>query len=126
MQKAILTLSNGSWLEGELIGAPLISSGELVFTTGMVGYNEAITDPSFFGQILTFSYPLIGNYGIPHIPKQFEEKFMPEIKKNQLSPEKLNEELSSKLFGGDVNGTVRAIIKKVTEPSFFIINISMN
>ncbi|MBN1115127.1 MAG: glutamine-hydrolyzing carbamoyl-phosphate synthase small subunit [Oligoflexia bacterium] len=69
-RKAVLTLSNGSWLEGELIGAPLISSGELVFTTGMVGYNEAITDPSFFGQILTFSYPLIGNYGVPLIGKE--------------------------------------------------------
>jgi carbamoyl-phosphate synthase small subunit len=51
--------------EGTLMGAPLISSGELVFTTGMVGYSEAITDPSYFGQILVFTYPLVGNYGIP-------------------------------------------------------------
>ena len=64
-RKAVLTLSNGSWLEGKLIGAPLVSSGELVFTTAMVGYNETLSDPSFFGQILIFSYPLIGNYGVP-------------------------------------------------------------
>lgn len=51
--------------EGYLIGASKISSGELVFSTGMVGYSESITDPSYFGQILVFTYPLIGNYGIP-------------------------------------------------------------
>lgn len=69
-QKCSLLLSNGSRFEGELIGAPLKSSGEMVFTTGMVGYSEAMTDPSYFGQILTFTYPLIGNYGIPELPKE--------------------------------------------------------
>jgi len=54
--------------EGEMIGAPVNSSGQLVFTTGMVGYSEAITDPSYLGQILVFAYPLIGNYGIPKLP----------------------------------------------------------
>jgi carbamoyl-phosphate synthase small subunit len=54
--------------EGKLIGAPKHASGELVFTTGMVGYSEAITDPSYYGQILCFTYPLIGNYGIPPLP----------------------------------------------------------
>lgn len=70
-QKCALVLSDGHKFEGELIGAPLRASGELVFTTGMVGYSEAITDPSYFGQILTFTYPLIGNYGIPRLPKEF-------------------------------------------------------
>ena len=63
--KCTLKLSNGMEFSGELIGAPLEASGELVFTTGMVGYSEALTDPSYFGQILLFTYPLIGNYGIP-------------------------------------------------------------
>jgi carbamoyl-phosphate synthase small subunit len=63
----ILSDHHGSF-SGELIGAPLVASGELVFTTGMVGYSEAITDPSYFGQILIFTYPLIGNYGIPIPP----------------------------------------------------------
>lgn len=58
-------LSTGQILSGKSIGAPLVSSGELVFTTGMVGYSEALTDPSYYGQILTFTYPLIGNYGLP-------------------------------------------------------------
>jgi len=68
-QKCSLLLSSGSRFDGDLIGAPLRASGEMVFTTGMVGYSEAMTDPSYFGQILIFSYPLIGNYGIPDIPK---------------------------------------------------------
>lgn len=59
-------LSTGQIFTGKLIGAPLVSSGELVFTTGMVGYSEALTDPSYYGQILTFTYPLIGNYGLPN------------------------------------------------------------
>lgn len=68
-QRCTLVLSNdGERFEGDLIGAPLTASGELVFTTGMVGYSEAITDPSYFGQILIFTYPLIGNYGIPTLP----------------------------------------------------------
>lgn len=79
-QKCSLILSTGQTFEGELIGAPIASSGELVFTTGMVGYSEAITDPSYYGQILIFTYPLIGNYGIPaktqspDLPKGFESQ----------------------------------------------------
>lgn len=68
-QKCSLILSNGDEFQGELIGAPVESNGEMVFTTGMVGYTEALTDPSYFGQILLFSYPLIGNYGVPDIPQ---------------------------------------------------------
>ncbi len=71
--KSNLRLSNGECFTGDHIGAPLESSGELVFTTGMVGYTEALTDPSYFGQILVFTYPLIGNYGIPEIPKELTE-----------------------------------------------------
>ena len=67
-QKCTLMLSDGHRFSGELIGAPLRSSGQMVFTTGMVGYSEAMTDPSYFGQILVFTYPLIGNYGIPSLP----------------------------------------------------------
>jgi len=69
-QRAILQLSDGNRFEGDLIGAPLKASGQLVFTTAMVGYSEAMTDPSYFAQILTFTYPLIGNYGIPSLPSE--------------------------------------------------------
>ena len=60
----LLILADGSRFDGELFGAKGIAEGELVFTTGMTGYQESLTDPSFAGQVLTFTYPLIGNYGI--------------------------------------------------------------
>ncbi|MDR2251728.1 MAG: glutamine-hydrolyzing carbamoyl-phosphate synthase small subunit [Endomicrobium sp.] len=64
-KKAYLELSNGIKLEGKAIGADVSVSGEMVFNTGMLGYSEAMTDPSYLGQILVFSFCLIGNYGIP-------------------------------------------------------------
>ncbi len=60
-----LYLKDGSVYEGESFGAHKSAAGEVVFTTGMVGYVESLTDPSFAGQILVFTYPLIGNYGVP-------------------------------------------------------------
>ena len=62
---ARLILEDGSQFEGQLFGAARAAAGEVVFNTGMVGYAEAMTDPSYRGQLLTFTYPLIGNYGIP-------------------------------------------------------------
>jgi len=61
--KAILVLEDGTLFEGESIGQPGRTLGEVVFDTAMVGYQQAFTDPSFRGQILTLTYPLIGNYG---------------------------------------------------------------
>lgn len=51
--------------QGYAFGANVPASGEVVFNTGMVGYPEALTDPSYTGQILVLTYPLIGNYGVP-------------------------------------------------------------
>ena len=62
--KGILLLADGTRFEGTLFGTEQIAEGELVFTTGMCGYQESLTDPSFAGQVLTFTYPLLGNYGI--------------------------------------------------------------
>jgi len=64
-KKTYLELSNGMKFEGSSIGASVNVSGEMVFNTGMLGYSEAMTDPSYLGQILVFSFCLIGNYGIP-------------------------------------------------------------
>ncbi|MBR1456138.1 MAG: carbamoyl phosphate synthase small subunit [Oscillospiraceae bacterium] len=64
MEKAYLVLGNGRVFEGERIGAAGDSIGELVFTTGMVGYLETLTDPSYAGQIILQTFPLIGNYGV--------------------------------------------------------------
>jgi len=60
-----LILADGTTLEGESFGAPISSSGEVVFNTGMAGYVESLTDPSYFGQILVLTYPIIGSYGVP-------------------------------------------------------------
>ncbi|MEE2624867.1 MAG: glutamine-hydrolyzing carbamoyl-phosphate synthase small subunit [Candidatus Thermoplasmatota archaeon] len=62
--KGLLLLADGTRFEGRMFGAESIAQGELVFTTGMCGYQESLTDPSFAGQVLTFTYPLLGNYGI--------------------------------------------------------------
>lgn len=62
---AKLLLEDGTTLEGSAFGAKIDTSGEVVFQTGMVGYPEAMTDPSYHGQILVLTYPLIGNYGVP-------------------------------------------------------------
>jgi len=63
-RKAILVLEDGSVYEGHSFGAETTTYGEVVFDTGMTGYQEMLTDPSFAGQILVPTYPLIGNYGI--------------------------------------------------------------
>lgn len=60
-----LILKNGQIFEGENFGANISSAGEVVFSTGMMGYPESLTDPSYKGQILILTYPLVGNYGIP-------------------------------------------------------------
>ena len=62
--KAYLVLANGMVFEGENFGAAGTSVGEVVFNTGMVGYEETLTDPSYYGQIITQTYPLVGNYGV--------------------------------------------------------------
>ncbi|KHD86198.1 carbamoyl phosphate synthase small subunit [Heyndrickxia ginsengihumi] len=62
--KRQLILEDGSVFVGEGFGSEHVTEGEIVFTTGMTGYQETLTDPSFYGQIVTFTYPLIGNYGI--------------------------------------------------------------
>ena len=67
MREAVLVLADGSTFEGELIGADPtggIASGEVVFNTVLSGYQEVITDPSYAGQMITFTYPHIGNYGV--------------------------------------------------------------
>ena len=70
--KAFLILADGTVFEGKSIGATGSTIGETVFTTGMTGYLETLTDPSYYGQIVTQTFPLIGNYG--DIPVDYESK----------------------------------------------------
>src|SRR5687767_9690370 len=62
---ARLVLEDGATFAGRQLGYPRSVSGEVVFNTGMVGYTEALTDPSYRGQIMVLTYPLVGNYGVP-------------------------------------------------------------
>lgn len=71
IKKSKLVLKDGSEFSGTSFGAEKSIAGEVVFATGMVGYPEALTDPSFKGQILVLTYPIIGNYGVPK--KEFWE-----------------------------------------------------
>ena len=82
LREVRLELQDGTVHEGYSFGAPKSAAGELVFQTGMVGYPESITDPSYRGQLLIITFPLVGNYGVPSrqvmdevlkdLPKYFE------------------------------------------------------
>uniref|UniRef100_A0A8C1SVA4 carbamoyl-phosphate synthase (ammonia) n=1 Tax=Cyprinus carpio TaxID=7962 RepID=A0A8C1SVA4_CYPCA len=65
-QTAHLVLEDGTKMKGYSFGHDQSAAGELVFNTGLVGYPEALTDPSYRGQILTLTYPIVGNYGVPN------------------------------------------------------------
>jgi carbamoyl-phosphate synthase small subunit len=77
-KKAVLLLEDGTSFIGKGFGATKKICGEVIFSTSMVGYTESLTDPSFKGQILTLTYPMIGNYGVPSnkldlgVPMYFE------------------------------------------------------
>ncbi len=77
-QPVRLILQDNTIFQGFSFGAKISAAGEVVFNTGMVGYPESLTDPSYRGQILVLTYPLIGNYGVPgydegdHLLKYFE------------------------------------------------------
>ena len=64
MQTASFVLEDGTVFSGRSVGAPGVSAGEACFTTASTGYEEAVSDPSYAGQVLVFAYPLVGNYGV--------------------------------------------------------------
>ncbi|MDE7237169.1 MAG: carbamoyl-phosphate synthase (glutamine-hydrolyzing) small subunit, partial [Paramuribaculum sp.] len=64
-KRATLVLRDGTRFEGKSFGYPASTSGEVVFNTAMTGYPESLTDPSYEGQILVTTYPILGNYGVP-------------------------------------------------------------
>lgn len=83
--KGFLLLENGFKFTGTIFGAKNSSAGEVVFNTGMVGYPEAMTDPSYKGQILVLTYPLIGNYGVPFVSDARGLNFENESERIQIS-----------------------------------------
>lgn len=81
-KRAQLILKDGSIYTGQTFGANKSVSGEVVFNTGMVGYPETLTDPSYRGQILVLTYPSIGNYGIPD--NEHENGLMKNFESNKI------------------------------------------
>ena len=67
LNKGKLILEDGTTFEGYSFGSKNSNNGEVVFSTNMVGYPESMTDPSFNGQIINLTYPMVGNYGIPEL-----------------------------------------------------------
>src|SRR5688572_33150113 len=80
-EPALLVLADGAEFEGEAVGAFTdpeaelsVATGEFVFNTAMSGYQEVLTDPSYAGQVVTFTYPHIGNYGTNPADERSEER----------------------------------------------------
>ena len=121
--KGYLVLEDGSTYEGQLIGTCLDSIGEVVFTTGMTGYQETLTDPSYVGQIVMMTYPLIGNYGVNELYSESEKSWVKGFIVNSLCDEPsnwssnstLNEFLIEKGVTGLSGVDVRAITRKTRE-----------
>ena len=76
MREAKLILDDGSQFDGRSFGYETDAVGEVVFNTAMTGYPESLTDPSYAGQMLVMTYPLVGNYGVPETGGDVLPKFM--------------------------------------------------
>lgn len=76
IKKAVLALEDGTWFEGQAFGADGKSFGEVVFNTSMTGYQEILTDPSYRGQMVAMTYPLIGNYGVNPVDVESRKPFL--------------------------------------------------
>lgn len=123
MGKAFLILADGTVFEGKSVGAQGKTIGETVFTTGMTGYLETLTDPSYFGQIVTQTFPLIGNYGV--IPSDAESvqswvrgyivREMCDLPSNFRCQKTLDEYLKEQKIIGICGIDTRALTKKLRE-----------
>ena len=119
--KSILVLEDGSTYEGKNFGMEGTSFGEIVFNTSMTGYQEIITDPSYAGQIITFTYPEIGNYGTNKSDNEAKKSFAKGVVVKNLSPiesswraeDTLNGFLKSQNLIGISSVDTRSITRKI-------------
>ena len=120
--RAKLALEDGIVLEGDAFGFTGEKSGEVVFNTSMTGYQEILTDPSYAGQIVTMTYPLIGNYGInstdvesarPHV-EGFVIRERSRIASNYRSQQELDAYLAQHEIIGLEGVDTRALTKHIT------------
>jgi len=123
IRKAILALEDGMVFEGRSFGAPGEKAGELVFNTSMTGYQEILTDPSYKGQIVIMTYPLIGNYGINEADTESQdpkvEGFIIKENSSRHSNWRSEQSLSEYLIGHNILGVegmdTRALTKHIRE-----------
>lgn len=117
--KAILALEDGRYFEGESFGSPVTRTGEICFNTSMTGYQEVLTDPSYRGQMVAMTYPLIGNYGVnpldtesdqPHV-RGFIIEELCEVPSNWRSQQTLDEYLKQWEIPGIQGIDTRALTK---------------
>lgn len=123
MQHTILVLEDGRVFEGEGFGALATQVGEICFNTSMTGYQEVLTDPSYYGQIVAMTYPLIGNYGInsldnessrPHV-RGFVIEELSEIASNWRSELSLDQYLAQYHICGIQGIDTRALTRHLRE-----------
>ncbi|MEO7934095.1 MAG: glutamine-hydrolyzing carbamoyl-phosphate synthase small subunit [Chthoniobacterales bacterium] len=121
MKRAILALEDGRVFEGENFGGTGTAVGEICFNTSMTGYQEVLTDPSYRGQIVAMTYPLIGNYGItseddessePHV-RGFVIEELAELASNHRSQESLGDYLARWKICGIQGIDTRALTKRL-------------
>jgi carbamoyl-phosphate synthase small subunit len=114
-----LILEDGKIYKGKLVGAAARTMGEIVFNTGMTGYQEILTDPSYRGQIVVMTYPLIGNYGInkddiesyqPHVQGFIAREFCVEPN-NGRCEKSIDQYLQDKGITGLVGVDTRALTR---------------
>ncbi len=95
--KGYLLLEDGTYFEGQLMGASIHALGEVVFNTGMTGYQEILTDPSYYKQIVVMAYPMMGNYGINLNDFQSDRAFVSGFVVSHLSGDYSNPEATQSL-----------------------------
>ncbi|MQC18758.1 MAG: carbamoyl phosphate synthase small subunit, partial [Chloroflexi bacterium] len=116
---ARLVLADGRVFEGVGVGADVHATGEVVFTTSMTGYQEALTDPSFRGQILTMTFPLQGNYGLNQFGDESAEvqvrgfvvREMTDLPSHWQSVSTLHEYLAARGISGIAEVDTRALTR---------------
>ena len=123
MTEGMLILSNGQFFKGRLRGAVGPAEGEVIFHTGMTGYQEILTDPSYAGQIVTMTYPHIGNYGVNPVDMESRKIFarglivkeLSEVTSNWRADQSLEEWLTSFNIPVLERIDTRALVKTIRE-----------
>ncbi len=120
---AVLILADGTFLEGKSFGYKGTVFGEVVFNTGMTGYQEVITDPSYFGQLVTFTYPELGNTGVNQFDQEASSSYVKGVISRQFSSnpsswrseQSLNSWLQERKIVGIYGLDTRALVRHLRE-----------